>query len=51
MHEAISRKIGREPVPGEARAFLDAFYNQLRARLEAGMRLGRRKADKHAGNG
>lgn len=45
--EAICRKIGWTP-PGEleARRFLDAYYTQLRARLEAGMRLGRRKKDK-----
>jgi uncharacterized RDD family membrane protein YckC len=45
--EAICRKIGWTP-PGEleARRFLDAYYTQLRARLEAGMRLGQRKKDK-----
>jgi hypothetical protein len=48
VHEAICRKIGRSPVRGEERAFLDAYYTQLRARLEAGMRMGRRKADKFA---
>lgn len=46
--DAISRKIGR-PYPFEnERAFLDAYYLQLRAQLEQGLRLGRRKADKHA---
>ena len=46
---AICNKIGWTP-PGEleARRFLDAYYTQLRARLEAGMRLGRRKKDKYA---
>lgn len=45
--EAICRKIGwTPPGRGAERAFLEAYYAQLRARLEAGMRLGRRKADK-----
>jgi len=46
---AIAEKIGWTP-PGReaARPFLEAYYRQLRARLEAGMQLGRRKADKHA---
>ncbi|MCB2060630.1 MAG: RDD family protein [Novosphingobium sp.] len=46
VHEAICRKIGWDPGAGDERAFLDAYYAQLRARLEAGMRMGRRKADK-----
>jgi uncharacterized RDD family membrane protein YckC len=46
VHAAIAAKIGRVPAAGEERAFLEAYYAQLRARLEAGMRLGRRKADK-----
>ncbi|KUR72406.1 hypothetical protein AQZ52_03860 [Novosphingobium fuchskuhlense] len=46
--DAISRKIGR-PFPYRAeRVFLEAYYLQLRAHLEQGMRLGRRKADKYA---
>lgn len=49
VHEAICRKLGWDPGAGDERAFLDAYYTQLRARLEAGMRMGRRKADKHAG--
>ena len=53
--EAICRKIGWEPgrpgVRGDERAFLEAYYAQLRARLEKGMRFGTRKADKHAGEG
>ena len=53
--EAICRKIGWEPgrpgVRGDERAFLEAYYAQLRARLEKRMRFGRRKADKHAGDG
>lgn len=46
VHEAICRKIGWNPGAGDERAFLEAYYAQLRARLESGMRLGRRKADK-----
>ncbi len=46
VYEAICRKLGREAAQGEERQFLDAYYTQLRARLEAGMRMGRRKADK-----
>lgn len=53
VHAAICAKIGRDPAAqGTAaarRAFLDAYYTRLRARLEAGMRMGRRKADKFAG--
>ncbi|MDE2435283.1 MAG: RDD family protein [Sphingomonadales bacterium] len=47
VHEAICRKIGWHPGAGDERAFLEAYYTQLRARLESGMRMGRRKADKH----
>ena len=47
VHQAIARKIGREDGTGDERAFLDAYYTQLRARLEASMRMGRRKADKY----
>ena len=46
VHEAICRKIGWNPGAGDERAFLEAYYAQLRARLERGMRLGKRKADK-----
>ena len=49
VHEAICRKIGWNPGAGDERAFLEAYYTQLRARLESGMRLGKRKADKFAG--
>ncbi len=47
--EAICAKIGWT-APGAAgtRAFLQAFYTQLRARLESGMRFGNRKPDKFA---
>lgn len=46
VHEAICRKLGREPRAGDERAFLRAYYTALRNRLEAGMRMGLRKADK-----
>lgn len=46
VHEAICRKIGWDSGAGDERAFLEAYYTQLRARLETGMRLGQRKADK-----
>ena len=48
VHEAICRKIGWDPGAGDERAFLEAYYAQLRARLEGGMRFGRRKKDKFA---
>lgn len=50
VHATICRKIGWDPGAGDERAFLEAYYTQLRARLEANMRLGRRKADKHSGD-
>jgi uncharacterized RDD family membrane protein YckC len=46
VHRTIAAKIGREAQEGQERAFLEAYYRQLRARLEAGLRVGRRKADK-----
>jgi uncharacterized RDD family membrane protein YckC len=49
VQEAICRKIGWNPGAGDERAFLEAYYTQLRARLESGMRLGKRKADKFSG--
>lgn len=49
VSEAICRKIGWNPGAGDERAFLQAYYTQLRARLEGGMRMGKRKADKYAG--
>jgi uncharacterized RDD family membrane protein YckC len=49
VHEAICRKIGWNPGAGDERAFLEAYYAQLRARLEGGMRFGRRKKDKLTG--
>lgn len=48
VHETICRKIGWDPGAGDERAFLEAFYAQLRARLEGNMRFGKRKADKHS---
>jgi uncharacterized RDD family membrane protein YckC len=47
--EAICAKIGwTTPGSIEVRPFLQAFYTQLRARLESGMRFGKRKPDKFA---
>lgn len=46
VHAAICRKIGWNPGAGDERAFLEAFYAQLRAKLEADLRFGKRKADK-----
>lgn len=46
VHAAICRKIGWQPGGGDERAFLEAFYAQLRAKLEGGMRFGKRKKDK-----
>jgi uncharacterized RDD family membrane protein YckC len=43
---AICRKIGWTAGPGYEREFLETFYQALRAHLEAGMRFGKRKADK-----
>ena len=48
--EAICRKIGWTAEVTDQRAFLEAYYTQLRARLEAGMRMGKRKPDKFAGS-
>ena len=50
MQEAICRKIGWDPGHGDERAFLEAYYTQLRARLETNLRMGKRKADKFAGD-
>ncbi len=43
---AICRKIGWNPGSGEERLFLEAYYTQLRAKLERDMRFGKRRADK-----
>jgi uncharacterized RDD family membrane protein YckC len=48
VHHTICRKIGWDPGAGDEQAFLQAFYTQLRARLERDMRFGKRKADKHS---
>ncbi|MHA6318359.1 RDD family protein [Altererythrobacter sp. CAU 1778] len=48
VQETICRKIGWHPGAGDERAFLEAFYAQLRAKLEGDMRFGRRKADKYS---
>ena len=48
VQDAICRKIGWSTGTGDEQAFLEAYYTQLRARLEGGMRMGQRKADKHA---
>ena len=48
VQATICRKIGWDPGAGDERAFLEAYYTQLRARLEGRMRLGQRKADKWA---
>lgn len=49
VYLSIAEKIGRNDGWGDERTFLQDYYTQLRARLEAGMRMGRRKADKFAG--
>ena len=51
VYESICRKIGWTPGAGDSRPFLEAYYRQLRARLESGMRMGRRKADKFSEHG
>jgi len=47
--EAICGKIGWQAGFGDERAFLEAFYAALRARLERDMRFGKRKKDKFDG--
>ncbi|PXW75101.1 putative RDD family membrane protein YckC [Blastomonas natatoria] len=44
----ICGKIGWTPPIGDEQAFLEAYYTQLRARLERGMRFGQRRADKNS---
>ncbi len=44
--DAICTKIGWTSGSGDERAFLEAFYAALRARLERNMRFGNRKKDK-----
>lgn len=48
VHAAICQKIGWDPGAGDERAFLEAFYAQLRQKLEGDMRFGKRKPDKHS---
>ena len=47
---SICTKIGWEPGAGEERLFLEAYYTALRARLERGMRFGKRRKDKFSGS-
>ncbi|MEB3416666.1 RDD family protein [Alteriqipengyuania sp. WL0013] len=44
--QTIAAKIGWDAGSGDERVFLEAFYAQLRARLERGMQFGNRKKDK-----
>ncbi|ANN59782.1 hypothetical protein A9174_25735 [Mesorhizobium loti NZP2037] len=46
--EIIGRKIGAKVEPFDSKAFLTAYYGDLRAHLERKLLLGNRKADKHA---
>lgn len=47
VQQTIAAKIGRPAAAApDQRAFLEAYYTQLRARLEGRMRMGTRKADK-----
>jgi uncharacterized RDD family membrane protein YckC len=46
--ETISRKIGAKVEPIDSKAFLTAYYGELRAQLERKLLLGNRKADKYA---
>jgi uncharacterized RDD family membrane protein YckC len=49
VYDAICTKIGWAPGgSSDARPFLEAYYRALRQRLETGMRMGKRKADKFA---
>ena len=47
--DTIGRKIGADASQApDSRAFLTAYYGELRAHLERKLLLGNRKADKHA---
>ncbi|QKC84411.1 RDD family protein [Mesorhizobium sp. NZP2077] len=46
--ETISRKIGAKVEPIDSKAFLTAYYGELRAHLERKLLLGNRKVDKYA---
>ncbi|HVR90488.1 MAG TPA: RDD family protein [Novosphingobium sp.] len=48
VRDAICAKVGWNTGVGDEHAFLEAYYTQLRARLEGQMRFGKRKPDKHA---
>jgi len=43
---SICAKIGWEPGSGDERVFLENYYTALRAKLERGMRFGKRRKDK-----
>ncbi len=43
---SICAKIGWEPGSGDERIFLETYYTALRARLERGLRFGKRRKDK-----
>jgi uncharacterized RDD family membrane protein YckC len=45
--DTIRAKIGRQPLEEDG-VFLEAYYRQLRARLERGLLFGKRRADKFA---
>lgn len=45
---SICEKIGWQPGSGDERIFLEAYYTALRARLERGMRFGKRRKDKYS---
>ncbi len=46
--KSICAKIGWEPGTGDERIFLEAYYTALRAKLESGMRFGKRRKDKYS---
>ena len=45
---SICQKIGWQPGSGDERVFLEAYYTALRAKLERGMRFGKRRKDKYS---
>ncbi|QTD55101.1 RDD family protein [Parasphingorhabdus cellanae] len=45
---SICNKIGWEPGSGDKRIFLESYYTALRAKLEGGMRFGKRRKDKYS---
>ena len=46
VSNSICAKIGWEPGSGDERLFLENYYTALRAKLEQGMRFGKRRKDK-----